>query len=355
MTVAGPTRRVDFGVSRRPIRLSTTVSAVVNTRSLLLVLVGAIGCLLVTVVAIVRGQYPVPLHQIIPMLSGADFGFSNTVVLEWRLPRAVAAVVFGAALGISGALFQSVTRNALGSPDVIGFNAGAFTGALISIGFLGGSQSTTTLLALMGGSAAAFLVYGLAFNQGVSGTRFVVIGVAVSLALVAFNHLLVLRMEQQLATLAMTWGQGSLENIRWRQVVPMCAMLTPIVVCAVMLSGAMRQLELGDDAARATGVRIERVRLALIAVGTALTAVVTSACGPIAFVALAAPHLAKLIAGSPGTSVTGAAAVGALLLSACDLAAVHLLPVEVAVGVVTVVVGGAYLVWLIIWKLRRTP
>lgn len=354
MTATPQEDRVDFGAARRPIRLGGHVSAVVNTRGVLLVLASAIGCALVTVAAIVIGDYPVPLGRIISILSGVDLGFSNTVVLEWRLPRAVAAVVFGAALGVSGAIFQSVTRNALGSPDVIGFNAGAFTGALISIGFLAGSQVSTTLLALAGGGAAAFVVYGLAFRRGVSGTRFVVIGIAVSLALTAFNTLLVLRMEQQVATVAMTWGQGDLENIRWHQVTPMCLILAVVIVLAGLLSGRMRQLELGDDAANATGVRTEPVRRALITVGVALTAVVTSVCGPIAFIALAAPHLARMAAGSAGTSLTSAAAVGALLLSTCDLTAQHLLPIDVPVGVVTVVIGGAYLVWLITRKLRRT-
>jgi iron complex transport system permease protein len=355
MTAAWPSGGVDFGVGRRPIRLGGRVSAIVNTRGALLVIASAISCILVMLAAIVLGDYPVALDRIIPILSGAELGFSNTVVLEWRLPRAVAAVVFGAALGISGAIFQSVTRNPLGSPDVIGFNAGAFTGAIVSIGFLGGAQSTTTLLALAGGGAAAFLVYGLAFRRGVSGTRFVVIGIAVSLALVALNTLLVLRLEQQVATAAMTWGQGDLEDIRWQQVVPMWAILAAVTAFAALLGSRMRQLELGDDAARATGVRVEPVRVALIAVGVALTAVVTSVCGPIAFVALAAPHLARLAAGSAGTSLIGAAAVGALLLSVCDFAAQHLLRVDIPVGVVTVVLGGAYLLWLITWKLRRTP
>jgi iron complex transport system permease protein len=354
MTVAPPKGRVHLGVGRRPIRLGEHISGVVNTRGVLLILASVIGCVFVTVAAIALGHYRVPLDQIIPILSGADLGFSNTVVLQWRLPRAVAAIGFGAALGVSGAIFQSVTRNPLGSPDVIGFNAGAYTGAIISIGFVGGSQTTTTLLALAGGGAAALLVYTLAFRRGVSGTRFIVIGIAVSMALVALNTLLVLRMEQQVATAAMTWGQGDLENIRWHQVIPMCMILAAVIVLAGMLSGRMRQLELGDDTASATGVRVEPVRLALIAVGVALTAVVTSVCGPIAFVALAAPHLAQLIAGSAGTSLTIAAAVGALLLSGCDLAAQHLLPVDIPVGVVTVVIGGAYLAWLITWKLRRS-
>lgn len=209
MTAAPPNGRVDFGAARKPIRLSRHVSAVVNTRAVLLILASAAGCVLVTIAAIVLGDYPVPLGQLLPILSGADRGFANTVVLEWRLPRAAAAIVFGAALGISGAIFQSVTRNPLGSPDIIGFNAGAFTGAIISIGFLGSSQTTTTLLALTGGGTAAFLVYGLAFRRGVSGTRFVVVGIAVSMALIAVNSLLVLRMEQQVATVAMTWGQGA--------------------------------------------------------------------------------------------------------------------------------------------------
>lgn len=355
MSWTRPASSVDFGPWRRPVRWGTNVSVVVNTRAVILLMACTAGCVAATIASLVMGDFPIPLGEVVAILTGADHGFATTVVLEWRLPRALAAVVFGAALGISGAMFQSLTRNALGSPDVIGFNAGAFTGALVSMGFLAGSQATTTVLALVGGFAAAFAVYALAYRDGISGTRFVVIGVAVSMSLIAVNSLLVLRMDQQLATIAMTWGQGDLENIRWHQVAPMCLTLAAIAACAALLSGRMRQLELGDDAASATGVRVESVRMQLIVVGVALTAVVTSVCGPIAFVALAAPHLARLVAGSSGTSLTSAAAVGALLLSLCDLVAQHLLPVDLPVGVVTVVVGGAYLVWLIIWKLRRTP
>lgn len=348
------TRPVDFGPGRRTIRTARDrLSGVVNVRAVTVAAVCLLGCVAIFFVALATGDYPIDLATLFDVVRGRETGFPAMVVLEWRLPRAVGAVVFGIALGISGALLQSVTRNPLGSPDVIGFNAGAFTGALIAINWLGGSLGTTAALALAGGLTAAAAVYLLAYRRGVSGFRFVVVGVAVSSALIAVNTLLLLRMSTVMATVASIWGQGTLENLRWEQLTPMTAAILPAVVAAVWLAHGMRQLELGDDLARGTGVTAERLRLGLLLLSVVLTAIVTSVCGPIAFVALAAPHIARLATGSAGTPILGAAAVGALLLSGSDFVASRLLPVSVPVGVVTVIVGGIYLVWLITREARR--
>lgn len=351
--IGGP-RTVDFGPYRRAIRVADgRLSGVVNVRAMIVVGACFLGCCVTFVVALATGAYPIEFATFAAVVRGRETGFPATVVLEWRLPRALAATVFGAALGIGGAVLQSITRNPLGSPDVIGFNAGAFTGALIAINWFGGSLGATTALALTGGLSAAAIVYLLAYRRGVSGFRFVVVVVAVSAALTAVNTLLLLRMSTVLATVASIWGQGTLENLRWAQVAPMTAAIFSLVLVGAWFGAGRRQLELGDDVARATGVAVERLRLTLLIWSVLLTAIVTSVCGPIAFVALAAPHIARLATGSSGTPVLGAAAIGALLLSGSDLAASRLLPVSVPVGVVTVILGGLYLVWLVLRQARR--
>lgn len=342
---------VDLGPARRPLRLGM-VSTVLNTRTVLVVLAAGAGCVVAFVLAVVLGDYPVPISDIPGILAGADGGFATTVVLEWRLPRAIAAVVFGAGLAVSGAIFQSLTRNPLGSPDVIGLGAGAFTGALVAVIWLGG-QWMTPLMALAGGIGAAAVVYLLAYRHGMSGLRFVIVGIAVSSALTAVNTILLLRMSTMQATVVNIWGQGTLADLRWAQVIPVGCGIFILLTAAVLLSSRLRQLELGDEPAATTGVRIEPVRIALLTIGVILTAIVTSVCGPIAFVALAAPQLARLLSGAGSTTLLGSAALGALLLSASDVVAAHLLPVSVPVGVVTVVIGGVYLLGLIITEARR--
>ncbi len=342
---------VDFGTWRRPVR-TRLVSGVLNTRIGMLVGFAIVAGTAAFLSGIALGKYAVPFEEVIAILRGADLGFANTVVLEWRLPRAVAGLVFGAALGVSGGIFQSLTRNPLGSPDVIGLGAGAFTGALLAV-LWSDQQTAITILALAGGLAAAAAVYLLAYRRGLSGMRFVVVGIAVSSALTAVNSILLLRMSTSVATTASIWGQGTLLDVRWPEIVPAALCIGVLLILVIPLAPALHQLELGDGTAASTGVRVERARLGLLLIGVLLMAVVTSIAGPIAFVALVAPQLARLLAGSGGATLAGSAATGALLLSVSDTASAHLFPVSLPVGVVTAVAGGAYLLALILREASR--
>ncbi|WP_217134957.1 FecCD family ABC transporter permease [Leucobacter chinensis] len=351
MSSSARPRPVEFGPWRRPVRFAR-VSGFVNTRSVLIGVVATIVAAAAFVAAVSLGKYSVPFAETLQILRGVDTGFSATVVLEWRLPRAVAALGFGAALGISGAIFQSVTRNPLGSPDVIGLSAGAFTGVLCAMAWFE-TPLAVTVSALLGGLAAGLIVYVVAYRKGLSGARFVVVGIAVSAALTAINQMLLLRMSTATATTASIWAQGTLVEVRWESVTPVLCIILLLCCVVVPLAPALGQLELGDNAAASTGVRVERARLALLCLGILLTAVVTSITGPIAFVALVAPQLARLLSGAAGATLLGSAATGALLLSVSDVVSAHLFPASVPVGVVTAVIGGVYLLWLIIAKARQ--
>lgn len=310
--------------------------------------------LLVALVTLASGDYAVPLPDVVGALLGQADGPIHMVIVEWRLPRTALALVLGAALGSSGAIFQSLTRNPLGSPDVIGFDAGAYTGALLVITLLHGDYAMIAGAALLGGLLTALLVYGLAWHRGVQGFRLIIVGIGVSAMLHALNTWLMLRAQLEVAMTAAVWGAGSLNGLGLDRLLPTTLVLAVLLMLALTLARPMAQLELGDDTARALGVRAEPTRLALLVLGVALTAAVTATAGPIGFVALAAPQLARRLTGSGGVAMLPSATMGALLLVSADyLAQRAFAPTQLPVGIVTISLGGVYLVWLLLRDARR--
>lgn len=347
--------RVDFGRPTRVVRgLGGRLSQRLDLRTIAVCLGLLVVALAIGVVALMTGDYPLTVAQVLGALVGGADGPVQMVVVEWRLPRALLALVLGACLGASGAIFQSLTRNPLGSPDIIGFNTGAYTGALVVMTVLGSGYTSVAGGALLGGIATAAVVYVLAYRRGVQGFRLIIVGIAVSAMLASLNTWLILKADLETAMAAAVWGAGSLNGTTWAQAAPACVLAAVIALPLVWLAPRMAMLELGDDAATALGLRGERVRLALVLLGVALTALATAATGPIAFVALAAPQLARRLTGSAGVRILPAAAMGAVLLAASDLVAQRAFaPTQLPVGVVTVSVGGAYLVWLLVREARR--
>jgi iron complex transport system permease protein len=312
----------------------------------------AVAALLLALVALGLGDYPLSVAEVVRALV-SDQGFASTIVTQWRLPRVLVALVFGAALAVSGALFQSLTRNPLGSPDVIGFSTGSYTGVLVVTTVLGTGALGVSAGALVAGLLTALVVYLLAYRDGVQGFRLIVVGIGVTGMLHGLNVWLLLRAKTEVALTASIWGAGSISLVGWAQAVPafvVLAVLTPLVWA---VRGPLRQLELGDDAAGSHGLQVEPARLAVVVLGVALIATVTATAGPIAFVALAAPQIARRLAGSAGLPLVASALTGALVLLGADVLAQHVLPTALPVGVVTVVLGGVYLLALIVREARR--
>ncbi|SDH61056.1 FecCD family ABC transporter permease [Agrococcus jejuensis] len=304
------------------------------------------------VAGLTMGSFPIAPWEVPGVILDPDAGFGRRVVLEWRLPRTLAALAFGAALALSGAVFQTLSRNPLGSPDVIGFSTGAYTGAIVAVALAGQATLSVTGGALVGGLATAVVVYALAYKRGLSGFRLVVVGIGVTAMLHAVNTWLLLRLQPEVAMSAAIWGVGSLGGVTWSQLALAALPLAAAVGFLLIALPALRQLELGDDAARAHGLRLEPARLGILAIGVALTAIVTATTGPIAFVALTAPQIAKRLVGGSGLPLAASAIVGAALLLAADLVAQHALT-DIPAGVVTVVLGGVYLVALLVREARR--
>ncbi|MCY9786694.1 iron chelate uptake ABC transporter family permease subunit [Nocardiopsis sp. EMB25] len=325
----------------------------VRRRSATVTLVAAIVTLVFGVLALTLGDYPLTVPEALGVFTGETEGFARTVVLEWRLPRAAVAVLFGAALAVAGGVFQTLTRNPLASPDIIGLANGSFTGMLVALLLLGGSWPLLTAGSLVGGLAAAVAIYLLAYRDGLQGFRFIVVGIGISAMLASVNTWMLLRVELETALFASAWGAGTLNGVTATTAVPAGICVVALLMLVPLLVPSLRQMDLGDDVARATGVRVDRARLASITVAVGLVSVATAVAGPIAFVALAAPQISRRLARSPGVPLGVTAAVGGALLLGSDLIAQHVIPLTVPVGVVTVALGGGYLVWLLLHEGRR--
>ncbi|MFT4260329.1 FecCD family ABC transporter permease [Microbacterium sp.] len=349
--------RIDFGYAHRQLRVGNVLAVRVRVRSVAVNAgLGALALALATL-ALGFGDYPLSPGQVVDALFGGDGSANGMIVREWRLPVAIAAVVFGALLGVGGAIFQSLTRNPLGSPDVIGFDTGAYTAVVVTVLLVGTTGYwSVAAAAIAGGLATAMLVYVLAYRRGVQGFRLIVVGIGVSAVLGSINAYLITRANVFDAMTVGFWGAGSLSRVTWASLAPALLLGLIILAAAAFLSPVLRQLELGDDAARAQGVEVGRSRLALLVVGVACTALVTAAAGPIGFIALAAAQLARRVTRTPGVSVASAAFMGAALLSAAQSLSLAIAQLyrPVPVGLLTVCLGGLYLIWLLVRETRRT-
>jgi iron complex transport system permease protein len=337
------------------IRYGDALSLRVQRRPIVVALILLALLLALAVFAIGTGELSIPPATVVRTLLGGGDAGSDFIIRELRLPRVVCALLVGAALGVSGAVFQSLTRNPLGSPDIVGFPQGATVGALVVITVMGSSGYAVTAGALAGGLGTALAVYLLAFKRGgTSGFRLVLIGIAIAYLMISVTDYLLARARIEEAQEATRWLLGSLNGRTWEDVVPLALCLAVLAPLAIPAGRILRALELGDDAAFALGLRVERARLALIALAVGLVSVTTVAVGPIAFVALTAPQIARRITRTAGLPLVASALTGAALTLAADVAAQRLVPGRaLPVGVMTGAFGGLYLAWLLTMERRK--
>ncbi|MBT0993607.1 iron chelate uptake ABC transporter family permease subunit [Cellulomonas sp. DKR-3] len=278
---------------------------------------------------------------------------TDFIVRELRLPRALTSVLVGLALGVAGTVFQRLLGNTLASPDVLGISAGAGTAAVAALVLADLAGVGVSLLALVGALGTALLVYVLAWRRGVQGYRFILVGVGVAAFLSSITSYLVSRAEISDARAAMLWLTGSSGLAGPAQIATLAAGLVVLLPLALVLERRLVVIELGDDAALALGVHVERDRRALMLLGVALVALATAAAGPIAFVALMAGPVARRLVGGRTGDVLAAACVGALLMQLADVVAQEVMPSPLPTGVVTGLVGAPYVIWLLLAANRR--
>jgi iron complex transport system permease protein len=324
------------------------VSTRVHTRSVAVSVAVATVAAGVFAWSITVGDFPIPLADVLSYLVGGGTEDADFIIGTLRLPRGLTGLLVGAAFGLSGAIFQRIAHNPLASPDIIGINAGAAAAAVFVIVVIGGTSLQVTFGALAGATVTALAIYLLAYRNGVTGYRLVLVGIGITAMLGSVTSYLLTRAEIFDAQRAVVWLTGSLNARSWDHVRPVTVALLALVPCAIGLARHLRLLEMGDDAARGLGTRVEVARGSLLLTGVALAAVATASAGPIAFVALVAPQIARRLTGGRTLALVPAALCGALLLVGSDLLARRLFaPTELPVGVFTAILGAPYLLYLL--------
>ncbi|MQA86694.1 MAG: iron chelate uptake ABC transporter family permease subunit [Streptosporangiales bacterium] len=311
------------------------------------------------VASIALGEYPIGLREVVRALVGQGHPGHEFIVMDLRLPRAVVAFAVGAALGAAGAVFQGLTRNALAAPEIIGVAAGANLAAVIVIVVLPATPiALLPVAALAGALATTALVYRLAWHGGSSPIRLILVGVGVTLV----GHALVMAVVSSVdeiihASQLVIFMAGSVYGKGWHELIALAPWI--IVLLPLALGGArhLDALRLGDHPARGLGVHVERQRLTLLAIAAALAGAAVSTAGPVGFVGLMAPHIARRLVGAAYAAALPVAAMagGTIVIAADTLARTLFAPVEIPVGVMTAIVGAPFFITLLFRAASRTP
>ena len=315
------------------------------------VLVAVILCL--SIWALMQGDREYSAFQVIDTLLGGGTR-SSRIFVPLRAARIVAALLVGAALGLSGAIFQVISGNTLGSPDIIGFTNGAATGALLQIIVFNSGPVEVAAGAVIGGLATSLLVWLMTRHTGLRGFRLVLVGIGVGSTLAALNSLLVVRASLTQAQTAASWLAGSLNDIVWERSFALMIAMALVVPALLLVTRPLGAIRFGDNVAAGLGVSVNRYRVAALFIGVLLVSLATATTGPVAFVALAAPHIAKTLTKTNGVGFTSSALMGALLVFGSDLIGRYVIPGGMQVGVVTGAIGGLYLMYLIYLERKKS-
>jgi iron-siderophore transport system permease protein len=323
----------------------------------------AVLAIMIALVSLSVGTTKLPLADVIEVLLGGGRRGTRLVVLELRLPRVATGLLVGIAFAVSGALLQTLSRNPLASPDIVGVNSGASAGAVAVIvlaGSGGGNISGAAakvgipLAAVLGGLIATLIVGALSVQRGVvDAGRVVLIGVGIAAAANSLVAWLLVIGDVNDAGRAAAWLAGSLNARAWSDAIPVLFAVVLLLPVAMMFNRDLSALVLGDDVATSLGVRVARIRLALLIVATVLAAMATAGAGPIAFVALVAPQIAQRLTRMERPPLLTTGMLGALFVVLADLVARNGLqwlqvgPYELPVGVITAACGAPYLLHLI--------
>lgn len=343
-----PPRVLRLGPAERGVSLRWRVRPVVV--GVVALAVGVVAAL----VTIGAGRLGIPLAELPSVLAGNGSKVQEWALFTKALPRLAVAAAAGAAFAVAGALFQSVTRNPLGSPDVIGLGTGAAAGA-VAAGLVWPGVVPVPVGAVLGAVVAVLAVW-LGTGRGFAAPhRMVVTGIAVGAMALAFVQLALARGNREDAQEVAIWINGSLLARTWTDAAVVGTALLVLLPLALVLSRPLQVVEMGDEAATAVGVRPSSVRTAAVVVGVLATGAAVSVCGPIAFVALTAPQIARRLTRSTGPGVAAAACTGAAVLVVADLIAQYAVPEQqFPVGVVTAALGGVYLAFLLVREWRRS-
>ncbi len=323
--------------------------AVRNRRAYVITTLLAVVAFVLFVISMMVGSYAVSAPDVLAsVLHLRDNPSVDFIVRDLRLPTALAGLAVGVALGVSGQLFQRVLGNPLASPDFVGISSGASFFAVSAIVLFDASSTLISGSALVGALLSAGMIYLLAWRDGITGYRFILIGIGITQLMVSLIGYIVSHASIHEAREAMTWLVGSVGQAgsgELRTLLVGLAVLLPVIVG---LERSLRALELGDDTAKALGARVELNRLGLLGASIVLVGFAVAVAGPIMFVALIAGPIAQRLVGRTAGGIVAAGCVGAIITLGADLVSHQVLPVDLPTGVVTGLIGAPYLIWLLV-------
>lgn len=297
------------------------------------------------------GEYTIPPLDVLKTLGGieTDQGYS-LVINTLRLPRVLVALLVGMGLATSGAILQGLTRNPLADPGIIGVTAGASLAAVTLIVLFPAIALFTLPFAAFGGAlVVTVLIYWLAWNQGSSPMRLILVGIGITSIATALTSVLVTFGEINSVSQALIWLTGSVYGRSWHHVWSLLPWLAVFLPLALLLCRDLNALNLGDDVAQGLGSHVERQRTLLLLISVALAASSVATAGSIGFVGLIAPHLARQLVGPAheGLLPTAALTGGMIVVSADLLAKMLFAPIELPCGIVTAIIGAPYFLYLL--------
>ncbi|NKX49893.1 iron chelate uptake ABC transporter family permease subunit [Arthrobacter deserti] len=306
---------------------------------------------------VLLGSYLVSLPDFFRLLAGEQIPGAGFIVMENRLPRAVVGAMVGAALGLAGSIFQTMLRNPLASPDIIGISYGASAGAVAAMVVFGAAGFAVSASAMGGALAVGLLIYVLSHRHtgpaNAASGRLILVGIGLAAILQSLVLYLLTRADIRTAQAALVWLTGSLNSSNWGRAAALAACLLVLLPAAAGLARSLRGLEMGDDTAAGLGVKVAPARLGLVAAAVLLAAAATAAAGPVASISFLSAPIARRLRGGRG-SLAVSALVGTVIVLAADFAAANVLPQLVTggaalpVGVVTGALGAPVLLWLLV-------
>lgn len=310
-------------------------------------------------VSVNLGSFAISPKDVIKTLFGQGQRNYEIAIFKLRLPRIVIGILVGSALAIAGTILQGVTKNDLADSGILGINSGAALFVVIYIYFMNGNVYdgisnltifTMPIVALCGALFGAFLIYILAWKDGISSSRLLLIGIGINIAFTSILTIFQLKFTTQEFNRVMAWTSGSIWGTSWKYVIAVLPFILVFMVLTIYKARYLDVLNLGDEISTGLGIKVERERRKLIIYAVILSGVATSVAGSISFLGLVSPHIARKLVGPKHKKlIPTAALIGTLMLLISDTISRNLLaPIEIPVGIVVSIIGVPYFIYLML-------
>ena len=305
------------------------------------------------------GSLSISPSDVIKTLIGQGSKAHEIAIFKLRLPRIVIGILVGTALAISGTILQGVTKNDLADAGILGINSGAALFVVVYIYLMNGNVYdgvsnltifTMPIVALSGAIFGAFLIYALAWRNGINSSRLLLVGIGINIAFTSILTIFQLRFTTQEFNRVMAWTNGSIWGASWKYVIAVLPFILVFTLLTLYKSRYLDALNLGDEVATGLGVEVEKERRKLIVFSVVLAGVATSVAGSIGFLGLVAPHIARKLVGPKHIKlIPTSALVGSVILLIADTIARNIIaPMELPVGIGVAVIGVPYFIYLML-------